>query len=44
LEDGGEVNSPLNLRFCYEKVAELRGMPVEELAGVVGENYRRLFG
>jgi TatD DNase family protein len=40
---GGEVNSPLNLRFCYERVAELRGMPVEELAGVVGENYRRLF-
>jgi TatD DNase family protein len=44
LADGREVNSPANLRFAYEMVAEVRGMPVEELAGVVGENYRRLFG
>jgi TatD DNase family protein len=44
LEDGREVNSPANLRFSYELVAGLRGMPVEDLAAVVGENYRRLFG
>jgi len=44
LADGREVNSPANLRFAYEMVAEVRGMPVEELAAVVGENYRRLFG
>lgn len=44
LTDGSEVNSPLNLRFCYERVAELRGMPVEELADVVAANYQRLFG
>lgn len=41
--DGSEVNSPMNLRFAYEMVAEVRGMPMEELVGVVGENYRRLF-
>jgi TatD DNase family protein len=44
LADGREVNSPANLRFSYELVAGLRGMPVEDLAAVVGENYRRLFG
>lgn len=44
IADGSEANSPLNLQFCYERVAALRGMAVEELAAVVGENYRRLFG
>jgi len=44
LADGREVHSPANLRFSYELVAGLRGMPVEDLAAVVGENYRRLFG
>lgn len=44
LAGGSAVNHPANLVFCYELVAELRGMPVAELAGLVEENYRRLFG
>ncbi len=40
----GTLNSPANLEFCYRGLAELRAMPVEELAGQVGENFARLFG
>jgi TatD DNase family protein len=44
LESGEEVNHPANLSFCYERVAELRGMTVEALAAQVALNYRCLFG
>lgn len=42
--DGKPLNHPANLRAIYGFVAELRGMPVEELAGRVEENFLRLFG
>lgn len=38
------INHPANLLTAYEGLAELRGMPEPELAGVVEENFRRLFG
>jgi len=44
LASGEEVNHPANLIFCYELVAELRGLTVEALAEQVEVNYRRLFG
>ncbi len=44
LPGGEELNHPANIVFCYEWVAELRGMAVEELAERVALNYRRLFG
>jgi TatD DNase family protein len=40
----GRVNHPANLIVAYEGLAALRGMPLEELAGIVSENYARLFG
>jgi TatD DNase family protein len=40
----GTLNSPANLEFCYRGLAELRGIPVDELAGQVAENFARLFG
>lgn len=42
--DGERVNSPANLFVAYEGLAALRGLPVAELAGIVAENYARLFG
>jgi TatD DNase family protein len=44
MRDGSELNHPANVRFCYEMLAEVRGLALDELAAVVGENYRRLFG
>ena len=41
---GGTLNSPANLEFCYRGLAELRGMPVDELAAQMAENFARLFG
>lgn len=42
---GGEpVNHPGNLVVAYEGLAELRGLDLGELAGIVAENYARLFG
>ncbi len=38
------LNHPANLRFSYELLAKVREMPVEEIIGQIGENYRRLFG
>jgi TatD DNase family protein len=40
---GERQNHPANLAVAYEGLARLRGMPVEELAAVVAENYARLF-
>ncbi len=42
--DDGETNHPGNLIVAYEGLAELRGMPVGELAGIVEDNFSRLFG
>jgi TatD DNase family protein len=42
--DGERVNHPDNLAVAYEGLARLRGMPLDALAGVVAENYERLFG
>jgi TatD DNase family protein len=44
LLENGTLNSPTNLEFCDRALAELRGMPVEELAEQIGENFARLFG
>jgi TatD DNase family protein len=44
LLEGGTLNSPANLEFCYRGLAELRGIPVEDLAEQVAENFGRLFG
>ncbi len=41
---GKPLNHPANLRAVYEVVAQLRAMPVEELAAQVEENFFRLFG
>ncbi|TDU71198.1 TatD DNase family protein [Prosthecobacter fusiformis] len=37
------LNHPANLRVSYELLAKLRGIPMEELADQMAENYRRLF-
>ncbi len=41
---GERVNHPANLSVAYEGLARLRGMPLDELADAVAENYARLFG
>jgi TatD DNase family protein len=38
------INHPANLLAAYEGLAHLRGMPEADLAGVVEENFRHLFG
>lgn len=44
LLEGGTLNSPANLEHCYGGLAECRGMPVDELAEQIAENFARLFG
>jgi len=39
----GQTNQPSWVTYVYEKIAELRGMPVEQLAQVVGDNARAAF-
>jgi len=41
---GKSINHPANLLQVYEGVAKLRGLPVQELAGSVEENFLRFFG
>ncbi len=41
--DGKPVNHPGNIRIIHEALAELRGMPVEDLAARVDRNFNRLF-
>jgi TatD DNase family protein len=41
---GKPLNHPANLPAVYEFMAELRGVPLAELAAQVDENFRRLFG
>lgn len=38
------LNHPANIRLSYEILAELRGMPVDDLAQQLNENACRLFG
>jgi TatD DNase family protein len=40
---GEPINHPANLALAYEALAELRGMPVEVLAGQVERNFAALF-
>jgi TatD DNase family protein len=42
--DGEPVNHPANIAVAYEGLAKLRGMPLDELASQVEENFSRLFG
>lgn len=44
LFEGRMLNHPANLEVAYGALAELRGLPVEELSGVVEANFLRLFG
>ena len=42
---GGEpLNHPANLALAYTALAELRGLPVDQLTAQVAENFARLFG
>ena len=40
----GERNEPAYVRLVAAKVAELKGLPLEEVARVTTENVQRLFG
>lgn len=42
--DGSRINHPGNLVGAYAGLAQIRGVPLEELAAQVAENYARLFG
>jgi TatD DNase family protein len=42
--DGVEINHPANVALAYETLAELRGLPLPELAGRVEQNFLKLFG
>ena len=43
-EDGATINHPANILVAYEALAELRGLPLAELAAQVEKNFQRLFG
>jgi TatD DNase family protein len=40
----GKPNEPAHVRYVVEKIAELRGLDIEEAAEVILENTRRCFG
>jgi TatD DNase family protein len=42
--EGKPVNHPANLAAAYEGLAQLRGVPLEQLTAQVQENFSRLFG
>ncbi len=42
--DGSPINHPGNIDVAYAKLAEIRGLHVEELAEIVAVNFTRLFG
>ena len=42
--DGTVINHPANVTAAYDALAELRGVPLELLAGQVETNFHRLFG
>jgi len=39
----GKRNEPLNVKYIVEKIAELRGLPVEEMERITTENAKRIF-
>ena len=41
--DGSEVNHPANVVVAYEALAQLRGLPFDQLADQVEHNFSRLF-
>jgi TatD DNase family protein len=43
-DDGQRLNHPANLGAIYEFVAKQRGVPLDEFASRVEENFHRLFG
>ena len=40
----GKRNEPAYVRYVYERLAEVRGVPPEELAPIIWKNSERLFG
>ena len=40
----GETNSPLWVRYVYERVAEILAMDVDALSSIIFENANKLFG
>lgn len=42
-ENGKPMNHPANIAAVYDVVADLRGMPLQDLADQVEENFKRLF-
>lgn len=44
LADGNPINHPANIGQVYAGLAEIRRVPVEDLAPTIEQNFRRLFG
>jgi TatD DNase family protein len=42
--DGSPINHPANIVVAYEALAELRGLSLDSLTQIVGQNFQRLFG
>lgn len=42
--DGVEINHPANVAVAYAALADLRGLPLADLAGQVEDNFLKLFG
>jgi len=42
--DGNRLHHPAELLTAYQWIAELKGIDLDQLAPVVEENFRRLFG
>jgi TatD DNase family protein len=42
--DGNPANHPANIDVSYGGLAAARGMDVADLAPLIAENFRRLFG
>ena len=40
----GKRNDSTNLKYIAEKIAEIKGLTVEDVAGITAENGKRLFG
>ena len=40
----GKENQPAYVRFVAEEIAKIRGMSLEELAGITTQNAERIFG
>jgi len=39
----GKTNEPSNVLFVAEKIAEIKNLPVEEVAAITTENFKKLF-